>query len=424
MKKKTIIVFDEVWMGHVPTYHKIIVGTLLKLGHSVISLSPDPEDVKNWLQQEKITTFSLSAIHFQLNARELEKGFTFFKKLNNYFINLILFLLIKSRLSENTVAKRRKYEQSKLIWQRADELVKSLTINKPNEDILVLLPYIDHKLLVPGITASYIEKHFAFNWVGLHISSIITEQDLWRSNAFKAINCKGLLVLDENLVVPLKQKIKKNVWIFPDVTDESVPSGMSEIEKNILQKAAGRTIISVAGFLTPKKNIILLLKVAALAQQYKLPYFFVFAGHFLHDAWSENELLFLDKSSSEQPENIYLYLNRLNEPELNSIIRSSDIIFAAYRNFNQSSNMLTKATFFNKPVIVSRGYLMEKRVLNFNLGLSVDQDSHEDIINAIKKINTTEWKSAFNANENVEKYYEFNSRQSVNKVIEEILNSV
>ncbi len=420
LKKKKIIVFDEVWLGHVPTYHKIIVAALLELGHRVISLSPDPEDVKEWVKQQNINSSALSTVHFQLNAHEIEKKFSFFRKLRNYFINVILLFLIKSHLSEKTVEKRRRYEQAILIWQRANELIESATKNIPLKEILVIIPYIDHKLLVAGIKRNYIEKHFGFDWVGLHIRIFLPTKDDWRIKAFQATNCKGLLVLDENSTDTLKQQTNNNVLLFPDVTDISIPQEKSELEENILLKAANRTIITVAGFLTPKKNVMLLLKVAEIVRKNNLPYFFLFAGHMIDDSWSENELAFLNKIKAIQPENCYLHLHRLNEPDLNSIIRSSDIIFAAYRDFNQSSNMLTKAAYFNKPVIVSKGHLMEKRVLNFNLGLSVNQDSPGDMLNAIKQINSDEWKSTFNTNDHIKNYYQLNSKQTVKKILSEI----
>ncbi len=421
MKKKTIVVFDEVWLGHVPTYHKIIVASILELGHRVISLSPDPQDLKNWIHQQNIDSSALSTIHYQLNTHEIEKEYGFFKKLVNYLINRTILFLIKLHLSEKPIEKWRKFEQAKLIWQKVDELVKSIPLSKPNEEILVIIPYIDHRLLVPGISRNYIEKHFGFNWVGLHIRPILPGKDLWRSDTFKATNCKGLLVLDENSVTHLKQQTNNNVWLFPDVTDISIPEEKSELERNILLKAAGRTIITVAGFLTPKKNIMLLLKVAAISHQDKLSYFFVFAGHFIHDSWSENELLLFEKTNSVQPENCYLYLHRLNEMELNSIIRSSDIIFAAYRDFNQSSNMLTKAAYFNKPIIVSKGYLIEQRVKKYTLGLAVNQDNIMEINEVFAKICSEEWLAEYNMGD-ANKYAHIHSSERVKLIMKEIIN--
>ena len=50
-----------------------------------------------------------------------------------------------------------------------------------------------------------------------------------------------------------------------------------------------------------------------------------------------------------------------------------DILFGVYHQFAHSSGLLTKAAFFQKPVIVSKGYCMEERVRKYHLGLVVDE---------------------------------------------------
>ena len=51
-----------------------------------------------------------------------------------------------------------------------------------------------------------------------------------------------------------------------------------------------------------------------------------------------------------------------DESCFNALIAESDLIFAAYKQFTGSSNLLTKAAAFRKPVIVSRGLCMGRRV--------------------------------------------------------------
>lgn len=57
-----------------------------------------------------------------------------------------------------------------------------------------------------------------------------------------------------------------------------------------------------------------------------------------------------------------------DESCFNALIAESDLIFAAYKQFTGSSNLLTKAAAFRKPVIVSRGLCMGRRVEQYGTG--------------------------------------------------------
>jgi hypothetical protein len=53
------------------------------------------------------------------------------------------------------------------------------------------------------------------------------------------------------------------------------------------------------------------------------------------------------------------------------VIFASDVIFAVYRNFTLSSNMLGKAAAFERPILVADGHLMGQRVTQYGIGLVV-----------------------------------------------------
>ena len=62
------------------------------------------------------------------------------------------------------------------------------------------------------------------------------------------------------------------------------------------------------------------------------------------------------------------------------------MLYSAYRNFRHSSNILTKAALFEKPVIVSRGHLMAERVERFRLGVAIEQDSAAECAGALRRL--------------------------------------
>ncbi len=425
LKNKTVVIVDEVWMGHVPTFHKLIVSSFLKLGFPVISISPNPPDINQWMVIQGIDKSNLSLIEFDFNQAKMESEFGLIKKIKQYFINVALGLLIKVGVSYETVQKRRRYEMAKLLWIKANETIKMATKNKSSDDIFTLIPYIDHRFLAPGITKRFIENNYFYNWAGLCISPLKLLSDsktsAWRINIFHAANCKGLLMCDDTLLDILRNTIDNNIWAFPEVADMSVPNEPSELENEIKSKAKGRVIISLLGQLTPLKNLMLLYKVAEISHQNNLSYFFVFAGHLIEGAWTPEQLTTLKQSN--QPENCFLYLNRLSELELNSIARGSDILFAAYKDFNQSSNIQTKSAHFHKPIVVSKGHIMENRSITYNLGFCVDQSSADEVLEAIKIMSSDEWKNEFNKRD-LSTFNNMHSKEAVKKLMAEIINTV
>jgi hypothetical protein len=60
-----------------------------------------------------------------------------------------------------------------------------------------------------------------------------------------------------------------------------------------------------------------------------------------------------------------------SERDVNAIIAAEDLLYAVYRDFKDSSNSLTKASIFEKPLLVSDGYLMAERVRADRLGAVV-----------------------------------------------------
>jgi len=64
-----------------------------------------------------------------------------------------------------------------------------------------------------------------------------------------------------------------------------------------------------------------------------------------------------------------------DETVFNAVINVSDIIFAVYRDFSRSSNMLSKSANFEKPVLVANDGLMGRRVIHYQIGLAVESDN-------------------------------------------------
>jgi hypothetical protein len=76
-----------------------------------------------------------------------------------------------------------------------------------------------------------------------------------------------------------------------------------------------------------------------------------------------------------------------DEKDMNAVIQAADIIFAVYKDFRISSNMLGKAAGFKKPILVSEKHLMGKRVFHYGIGCSAPENDAMIIFEKLETLN-------------------------------------
>lgn len=114
-------------------------------------------------------------------------------------------------------------------------------------------------------------------------------------------------------------------------------------------------------------------------------------GEFFIESFSQEEQTEIKSITKKLGTNISLHLQRIeSEEEFNRFYEIADMIYAIYDNFDnfdKSSNALSKACMFKKPVLVAEGkYLMAGRVKEFNLGYAVDENNPEECLTTINQI--------------------------------------
>lgn len=171
--KKTVFVVDVVWTGHIPSFHKMIVKGFLELGNSVISLSPNPKSVEQYIEIEN-STYSTNLKCLFLSEEKLKKN------LKHRFYESFLHRSVFLKKGFDTC-------QSKALWLHAREIIGN---NRGSERVFVFFPYIDYGFQNQNISASWIEKNFPFDWSVLKI--II--KNLEKQNSEIYISCKKLPV--------------------------------------------------------------------------------------------------------------------------------------------------------------------------------------------------------------------------------------
>jgi hypothetical protein len=160
---------------------------------------------------------------------------------------------------------------------------------------------------------------------------------------------------------------------LPDVTEVALPEVATTLATDLKSRANGRTIVFLGGSIGGKKNLTHWARVIELADSEK--WFFVQIGEVFENTLSLEEQIIYRQFQTSSRENFFMKAEYLpDESAFNEIILASDILFAVYRNFTISSNMLGKAAAFNKPILVAQGHLMAKRVEQYQIGRTVNED--------------------------------------------------
>lgn len=176
---------------------------------------------------------------------------------------------------------------------------------------------------------------------------------------------------------------------LPDITDTSLPVTQSNLAKTILTKANGRKIIFLGGMIGGQKNIRKWYQLITKADPNK--YFFLQVGAIHTQSMNMRDLLSFYRMMCSEHENLMVIPRYLeSEAEFNELILISNFIFAVYRNFYDSSNMLAKAAVFNKPILVSNQYLMGKRVREYGIGAVSDEEDANQMMQAIENLPLSE----------------------------------
>ncbi len=164
--------------------------------------------------------------------------------------------------------------------------------------------------------------------------------------ALQSSRCPAVAILDEGVADRLQTALKaKPVIVFPDIADGAPPDRTFQPVCDIQARAGSRKIVALLGVLARRKGVILMLEVARQAAAHD--WFFVLAGEVRLDSFTPDEQQRLQHWFQSQPANCYFYLQRIpTEAQFNALVEISDILFAVYKNFLSSSNLLTKAALF------------------------------------------------------------------------------
>jgi hypothetical protein len=196
-------------------------------------------------------------------------------------------------------------------------------------------------------------------------------------------------VLDERFNEALQRRCGHPVIAFPDITDETL-AGPSEAAAAIRARAAGRKVVGLIS-MEKRKGLLTLLRVALRARELGEPWFFVATGPFHRDTFTAGELAFCDdlarRSAAGELDSLHFDTSGARIPDgapFNSLVAGFDLVWAAYEDFEGSSNALTKAAVFRRPVVATTGQCVGTRVERHQLGRTFPQADVAACLEAIR----------------------------------------
>lgn len=363
----SIVFIDPFRFGHHPAYLKLFSEAALSLGCNVTLCCPDA-----YAMREKI----LSASHHSQN------GFRCIE------INEPPRSSFPARILQPAL-------NAFSLWRAADKTLQKVLMETGMHPDLVFFPWLDSYL--SNFQSRYVlDRIFPYRWSGLIFHPCHLRQPIWAlplrrgpldfDECLNSSRCRAVGVLDEGIAFKLQSKLKgKPVVIFPDVTDSTIPDSQFPVAHRIAAQAQGRKIISLLGSLEKRKGLLPLLEIARGAECEDL--FFLFAGKIIESTFTGDEMVLIRSVVAKPPGNCFFHFDYINEEaQFNKLVEMSDILCAVYDGFLHSSNILTKAALYEKPVIVAAGHCMDERVKKYHLGVSVQYGNQVEYTEALRAL--------------------------------------
>ena len=236
---------------------------------------------------------------------------------------------------------------------------------------------------------------------------------LWQRNtALRFSRCDQIAVEDERYIDALRIGTGKRTVYFPETTSEEAADPAPELVRNINSKREGLVVVGLLGAIGPHKGIDLLLDV--LRKCKTEDFLFVIAGSCGPDSLKPEQWAYLNDGQH----NVIFSPNPINsEQEFNAIVKSCDILYCAYKGHLHSSNVVAKAAAFRKPILVSGGELMAKRVQEYKMGTILGDQTVEACIGALREMGSPEYLREIQKTAKFSKHMEDHSFESLQKVM-------
>lgn len=366
--RKTIALIEYHWMGHHAVWFRLFTKVLVERGYKVVGFCPEPSEMEKWAGETLSPDAQGSCEFTYRGVRELPS-----------------WVPAKARRRATSAVQYLSLARALKRWEK----VEGDTI-----DLVFFACIYDFAFEYFNDIARFFR--FPVSGLYLHCRSIrMPDSPIPQTGQLPSLEkfwgrepFRSLAVLDEGVMAEMNKlgNGRSAVWM-PDVATATLPKRAGEgISSKLGRYAMGQPIILLAGHIQPTKGADLFCEVADRLLGDKL--IFAVIGEVawsLFPSVSRNNLCRV----AEENGNVFAHFARVSdEADINACINGSDVIFAAYQNFPNSSNMLSKAAQFRKPIIVSDGYLMAERVRKFRLGIVIPEGDANAAAEAVCKLSS------------------------------------
>lgn len=356
--------------GHHEIYFTKILSALTKNGYFVYATCTDNLKLRKTVEVLNIKNCQILDLKLTLVDKILIKSLLLVDRVVSI---LSLRRLVKFSSLTNLIATRRLIAQIR-------------------EQVTVFFAHADS--VIPTVPTAISNIFMPTNWVGLQIQpsyqAVVSRGQegsrriFYAEKNFSLSSCKSILVLHPIYRRFYSLRFHNKPFIFLPELLEYNSQIDSSIARTIQSLSSDRKIFSVIGCLTPKRNLLLFLETALCLSPNK--FFIVVVGYLRSDDYSIEEVCKIRSLVQQLSENSFVRLDYYipTEEEFNSLLELSDLVFLHYKSHPYSSNILIKCMALQKPVIVGRGYLMERTVKHYDWSAVVG-DSPEEIAQIIPK---------------------------------------
>lgn len=328
---------------------------------------------------------------------------------------VFFFELPKASVKRTRIGSR---DQLLEMWRVVAEKIKEVSFTLGAVG-LVYFPYMD-PFMGPYLSLRSLDSAFPYSWSGLIMNpqncrskmpySWLRKSILSPHHLLKSKNCKAVFLFDQFCAERIYNETQKKVVVIPDVIDDVEPNRNYWLYKKVKNQANGRKIISLLGSLSKRKGMLALLNAVDLDM--KSEHLFLIAGKLDIASFNAVELNKIKEIVERNLHKIVYSPDRIpTEADFNALVSVSDIIYAAYIDFSASSNLITKAATFSKPIMVSEGYLMEEIVSEYKLGVAIQQDNPIKILEGLNHMKSEAFQQGFEKTNRIEKFNQEHSEE-------------
>lgn len=358
--------------GHHLSWTKLTVEALLRSGHSIACITPSSSQLLEILQP-----FAKSKLNHTLYLIDSP-----LERLNHQKRPSLMYRLFFALMSPLSLFVYRE-NSGTLLPGQINNLIDLAYSKGVNTFDSIFFLYLDSISTNPRYWSA--NRKIAKPWGGIRFAPFSVGA-AGKEGYLMDKNFRGFCLLDPSATV-LYQRIvpEKYFTCLPDVAFGETYEFTSPDVMEMLGKAGGRKIVLLCGSIEKRKNLKLFSELVAM--NLKNEFFFAVIGEIFWadlDNADRESLRAIRDSSNMDTIIIDRYIK--SESEFNSFILNSDIIFAVYKEFKLSSNMLSKSALFYKPIIVDRKYLMGANVDRYKIGISVNGDEAELVFDGLESL--------------------------------------